>query len=213
MEPDLGLAQVRDGQSFKMWSHGYPYRTARWRFHPDYGLHLVTSTGGDRCVGDHIGPFRAGDLVLVSPNLPHNWISNTPEGDSIEERCLVLQFTGEFMDACMATFPELRFVQPLLQEAFRGVRFEAAASERVLPLMRDLLEASGAPHRAFCRHPRPDRPSRRRSSAPLGATGGASLPRARGPEFSAARASVRVPPINTLQTQTNRLRPMRREHP
>ncbi len=144
MEPDLELVQVRDDQSFKIWSHGYPFRTVRWHFHPEYELHLVTATEGDRYVGDHIGPFRAGDLVLVGPNLPHNWISDVPEGESVEERCVVLQFTREFITACMATFPELRFAQPLLTEAFRGIRFDARVAEHVGPLMRDLLEAAGA---------------------------------------------------------------------
>ena len=143
VEPDLELVQVRDDQSFKMWSHGYPHRTARWHFHPEYELHLVTATEGNRYVGDHIGPFRAGDLVLLGPNLPHNWVSDLPEGGGVEERCLVLQFTDGFIAACTATFPELRFVQPLLQEALRGVRFEAEVSEEVEPLMRDLLAASG----------------------------------------------------------------------
>jgi len=144
LEPDLELVQVGDDQSFKVWSHGYPYRTVRWHFHPEYELHLVTATAGDRYVGDHIGRFCVGDLVLVGPNLPHNWISDIPEGASVEERCLVLQFTGDFIAACMATFPEMRFVQSLLKEAYRGVRFEPAVAERVGPLMRDLLVASGA---------------------------------------------------------------------
>ena len=144
MEPDLELVQVRDDQSFKIWSHGYPYRTVRWHFHPEYELHYVTATEGDRYVGDHIGPFRAGDLVLVGPNLPHNWISDIPEGESVDERCLILQFTDGFIAGCMATFPELRFLQPLLKDSFRGVRFAPSLSERAGPLMRALLTASGA---------------------------------------------------------------------
>ncbi len=141
MEPDLELVQVRNDQSFKVWSHGYPYRTVRWHFHPEYELHLVTSTEGGRYVGDHIGPFCAGDLVLVGPNLPHNWISDVPTGKTIEERCLVLQFTGDFMARCMATFPELGFMQPLLTEAFRGILFDDDVARRVEPLLRDLLTA------------------------------------------------------------------------
>ncbi len=144
MKPDLELVQVRDDQSFKIWSHGYPFRTVRWHFHPEYELHLVTATEGDRYVGDHIGPFRAGDLVLVGPNLPHNWISDVMTGQTVEERCLVLQFSGGLIAGCMASFPELRFLQPLLHEAFRGVRFEADLAARVGPLMRDLLGASDA---------------------------------------------------------------------
>ncbi len=142
MEPDLELVQVRDDQSFKIWAHGYPYRTVRWHFHPEFELHLITATTGDRYVGDHIGRFDTGDLVFVGPNLPHNWISAVPAGETIVERCLVLQFTSLFIDRCMAIMPELAFVKPLLQESFRGVMFEATVSRQVTPLMRDLLTAS-----------------------------------------------------------------------
>ena len=144
MEPDLELVGVRDDQSFKIWSHGYPFRTVRWHFHPEYELHLVTATTGDRYVGDHIGPFRTGDLVLVGPNLPHNWISDLATGETVEERCLILQFTGDFIAKCMATFPELRFLQPVLEEAIRGIRFDDALADRIGPLMRDLLQATEA---------------------------------------------------------------------
>ena len=144
MSPDLELVQVRDDQSFKIWSHGYPFRTVRWHFHPEYELHLVTATKGQMYVGDHIGPFDMGDLVLVGPNLPHNWISDVADGEVVDERCLVLQFTAGFIESCTATFPELRFLQPLLADAFRGVRFPSVLAGRVRPLMQDLLTASDA---------------------------------------------------------------------
>lgn len=144
MEPDLELVQVRDDQSFKIWTHGYPYRTVRWHFHPEYELHLVTATSGQCYIGDHIGPFATGDLVFVGPNLPHNWISDVSPEEVIEERCLVLQFTGELIHRCVDTFPELRSLCPVLGQAFRGVRFGPASAGRVAPLMRDLLAASDA---------------------------------------------------------------------
>ena len=144
MEPDLELVQVRDDQSFKIWAHGYPYRTVRWHFHPEYELHFVTATTGQCFIGDHIGPFKTGDLVFVGPNLPHNWISDVLPDEVIEERCLVLQFTGELIHKCVDTFPELHALRPLLDQAFRGVRFGAATAGRVEPLMRDLLAVSDA---------------------------------------------------------------------
>lgn len=144
LKPDLEMVRVRQDQSFKIWSHGYPFRTVRWHFHPEYELHLVTATEGDRYVGDHIGAFRPGDLVLIGPNLPHNWISNVSSGETVEERCLVLQFTDEFIASCMATFPELGFLQRLLKDSRRGLLFEPSLAERVGPLLRDLLNASDA---------------------------------------------------------------------
>ena len=143
-EPHLELVQVRDDQSFKIWSHGYPYRTVRWHFHPEYELHLVTATTGRMHVGDYIGPFGLYDLVLVGPNLPHNWISEVPPGEVVAERCLVLQFTAGFIDACTALFPELRFLRPVLSDAYRGIRFPVSLAERVHPLMSAMLNAQDA---------------------------------------------------------------------
>lgn len=142
MKPDLEMVQVRDDQSFKIWSHGYPFRTVRWHFHPEYELHLVTSTEGNRYVGDHIGAFAPGELVLVGPNLPHNWISNVPLGETVAERCLVLQFTEEFITGCLALLPELRFVQRLLDASRGGLLFDADIAERVAGPMRELLTAT-----------------------------------------------------------------------
>jgi AraC-like DNA-binding protein len=144
MKPDLELVQIRQDQAFKVWSHGYPFRTVRWHFHPEYELHLVTATVGNRYVGDHIGPFAPGDLVLVGPNLPHNWISNVRPGETVEERCIVLLFSEEFISGCLAIFPELRFVERLLKGASRGLKFSEPLSERAEPLMRALLQAEGA---------------------------------------------------------------------
>lgn len=143
MKPDLELVQVPSDQSFKAWSHGYPFRTVRWHFHPEYELHLVTATEGTRYVGDHIGAFTIGDLVLVGPNVPHNWISHVAPDEIVEERCLVLQFTQEFISGCMATFPEMRFLERLLSEAEGGVRFNPSLSPKVEPLMRRLVKTEG----------------------------------------------------------------------
>ncbi len=83
MKPDLEVVQIGPAESFKAWSHGYPFRTVRWHFHPEYELHLITHTSGDYFVGDFIGEFVPGNLVLTGPNLPHNWITDLPEGISI----------------------------------------------------------------------------------------------------------------------------------
>ena len=65
MQPDLELVAVRRDESFKVWSHGYPYRTVRWHFHPEYEIHLIVATTGKMFVGDHISSFVPGNLVLL----------------------------------------------------------------------------------------------------------------------------------------------------
>jgi AraC-like DNA-binding protein len=142
-QPDLELVAVPRDESFKVWSHGYPYRTVRWHFHPEYEIHLITSTTGKFFVGDHIGSFEPGNLVMTGSNLPHNWVSSVPQETRVDERCLVLQFDAEFATRAIAAFPELKRVEPLLDASRWGVLFTPKAGMAAEPIMREMLGAQG----------------------------------------------------------------------
>lgn len=143
MGPDLEVVQIRQGESFKAWSHGYPFHTVRWHFHPEYELHLVVATAGRYFVGDFIGEFEPGNLVLTGPNLPHNWVSDIPEGSTIPLRCRILQFNEGFIGDTMRVLPELAALAPVLEQSRRGVMFSAETSRQVAPVMEELMKAQG----------------------------------------------------------------------
>ena len=142
-QPDLELVAVPRDESFKVWSHGYPYRTVRWHFHPEYEIHLITATTGKYFVGDHIGNFVPGNLVMVGPNLPHNWVSSVPQGERVEERCLVLQFDAGFIARTIEAFPEFRRVEVLLDASHSGLLFPPRTGAVAEPVMREMLGAQG----------------------------------------------------------------------
>ena len=144
--PDLELVDVPREASFKVWSHGQPFRTVRWHYHPEYEIHLVTATSGRTYVGDYIGTFAPNNLVMVGPGLPHNWVSEAAPEMATQRHRLVLQFSEAFMAGCLARFPELRAMAPLLSEAAAGVEFETATGAEARPILDALLEAAG-PHR------------------------------------------------------------------
>jgi len=143
VNPDLELVGITDGQSFKIWSHGYPYRTVRWHFHPEYEVHFVTNTNGRYFVGDFIGEFEPGNLVMTGPNLPHNWVSNIAPCQTVPYRSIVLQFTEAFIEATMHAMPELRFIQSALRKSRRGIQFSRDISEAAEPILREMLDAAG----------------------------------------------------------------------
>ncbi|RWE04794.1 MAG: AraC family transcriptional regulator [Mesorhizobium sp.] len=141
MGPDLEVIQIRPGESFAVNWHGYPYHTVRWHFHPEYELHQIAATTGRYFVGDFIGEFETGNLVLTGPNLPHNWISEVPE--SVPLRCRLIQFSEEFIGGAISTFPELGAVSPLLDLSRRGVLFGKSVSREVMPLLAEITHAYG----------------------------------------------------------------------
>ncbi|BAN26450.1 AraC family transcriptional regulator [Caballeronia insecticola] len=142
-EPDLELVAVPRDESFKVWSHGYPYRTVRWHFHPEFEIHLITATTGKYFVGDHIGNFAPGNLVMVGSNLPHNWVSSVPGGQPVAERCLVLQFDGGFVTRASEAFPEFRRMESLLDASRWGLLFPQETGAAAEPIMREMLGAQG----------------------------------------------------------------------
>jgi len=142
MKPDLELVQIGRTQSFKAWEHGYPFRTVRWHFHPECELHHVVATTGRCFVGDFIGEFQPGHLVLTGPNLPHNWVSDVPEGASVPLRGRILQFSEQFIRDAAELLPELSSFLPLLELSRRGVLFTPDTAASVGPMIEELLSAT-----------------------------------------------------------------------
>ena len=144
MKPDLEVVDVLQHESFRAWGHGYPFRTVRWHFHPEYEIQLITETSGQYFVGDYVGRFEPGNLVFMGPNLPHNWVSELAEGVVVERRNLILQFSSSFLNERMLAFPELRCLEKTIQDSRRGILFSAETGHAIRPYMEELLTATGA---------------------------------------------------------------------
>ena len=121
--PSLGYEAPEQSSFVRCLAHGFPTPLARWHFHDEYELHLIVATSGKTFVGDWIGPFQPGHLVLCGPRLPHNWISlDMPEG-GVAERDLVIQFAHEPVAHAAEQIPELAEVMALLERARHGIEF------------------------------------------------------------------------------------------
>lgn len=120
---ELGYEPPETAGFIRCLAHGFPTPLARWHHHDEYELHLITATSGKVFVGDWIGQFQPGQLVLTGPRLPHNWISmDLPEG-GVAERDLVIQFPHAPIAAGSQLIPELRQALPLLERARHGIEF------------------------------------------------------------------------------------------
>jgi AraC-like DNA-binding protein len=129
--PSLGYEAPADTGLVRCVAHGFPTPLARWHCHDEYELHLITATSGKAFVGDWIGPFQPGHLVLCGPRLPHNWISlELPEG-GVAERDLVIQFAHGPVAHAAEQIPELDEVMALLERARHGVEFFGLSEQAV----------------------------------------------------------------------------------
>jgi AraC-like DNA-binding protein len=140
--PSLGYEPPADTGLVRCIAHGFPTPLARWHFHEEYELHLITTTSGKAFVGDWIGPFQPGHLVLCGPRLPHNWVSlDMPEG-GVPERDLVIQFAHGPIVHAAEQIPEMAEVMALLERARHGIEF-FGLSERALQHFHAVKAARG----------------------------------------------------------------------
>ncbi len=122
-DPTLGYEPREGHGSLRYLEHGIPTPLVRWHQHEEYELHLIVETRGKLFVGDYIGHFEPGNLVLTGPRLPHNWISSDSPAEGVVLRDMVLQFLDTpFRRACEG-IGELQAVLPLLERARHGIEF------------------------------------------------------------------------------------------
>ena len=121
--PSLGYEAAEDVGFIRCLDHGFPTPLARWHYHDEYELHLIVTTSGKAFVGDWIGQFQPGHLVLTGPRLPHNWISlDLPKG-GVALRDRVIQFRHEPLARAGECIPELAELMPMLERARHGIEF------------------------------------------------------------------------------------------
>jgi AraC-like DNA-binding protein len=144
MKPLLEKVATADGASWawldRRLEDAIPFQ---WHHHPEFELTLTLNSRGQRFIGDHIGEYDDGDLVLIGPNLPHTWASRFKLESGQPHRALVMWFRSEWASALIAGLKELRPVGDMLGRAQRGLQFSPAAAARARPAIEDLFGLEG----------------------------------------------------------------------
>lgn len=143
-DPSYELIPPKTNGSILYRQHGFPDELVRWHYHKEYELHLITHSTGKVFVGDYIGNFYPGNLILTGPNLPHNWISHTDEQDVYPERDRVVVFTDEVIQSARQVMPEFGELDDLLYRSRFGIQFEGRDTiRRAYDLMDRIAHSDG----------------------------------------------------------------------
>lgn len=134
----------RSLESIRYLEHGWPTELCRWHAHDELELHLVTQTRGKVLVGDYIGEFRPGDLFLIGPNLPHNWVTDKAFAAPVDTRDMLVQFHRDSIDGVDAAFPEFRDVKESLRLSTSGIQFTGFSVHHATTHMAEIRDARGA---------------------------------------------------------------------
>ncbi|OCO98173.1 MULTISPECIES: AraC family transcriptional regulator [unclassified Ensifer] len=110
----------------------------QWHHHPEFELTLTLNSRGQRFIGDHIGAYDDGDLVLVGSNLPHTWHSSSKIEEAQPHVALVLWFHPEWVERLDEGFVELEGVKAMFERSAPGLQFSTEVAARLRPLFEGL---------------------------------------------------------------------------
>ena len=130
------------GRSFAFREFDLPAFDSPWHFHPEFELTLVTHGTGRRFVADHIADYGPGDLVLLGPDLPHFWRTESPAENGQRSRSLVVQFLPGFLGPGFFDLPELDAVKGLLANSSRGLHFTGRTRQRTAEILQRMATRS-----------------------------------------------------------------------
>lgn len=139
-EVDTGVGDLEvvlpDLESTVRWfQHGYPTPLARWHHHPEIEFHLIVASHGQMMAGDRTVDFAPGQVTLMGPDLPHNWLSDLGPGECLEERDVLCQVLPERVAGAAQILPELSDFNALVERSRRGIILSGESSTRAAELL------------------------------------------------------------------------------
>lgn len=133
-------------KSFIVFSEKGSHFPCPWHYHPEYELVLINKSTGKRMVGDHIGHFDEGDLVLMGPNLPHVWVNDKKyieNKDNSAAEGTVIHFTSDFIGQDIFKIPECLSLTEIFKLSSRGIHIKGEVSQQIAEIMISMIFENG----------------------------------------------------------------------
>lgn len=134
-EPDKSFIYYHEKKAFTPWHH-----------HAEYEFALIIKGSGVRMIGDHIDRFSSKDLVLVGPDLPHEWECDQEWFDGSENflgEAIALQFSRDFLGRQFYELAENTSLYRCLEKSKLGCQFYGKTKARIIEKILTMMETDG----------------------------------------------------------------------
>ncbi len=143
MKPALQKSPISAERAFEVKLLQASHFDPDFHFHSEYQLFVVLEGAGTRFIGDHVSPFKKGDLVFTGPDLPHVWRSDMEylEGNKqFTTEGIVIYFHENFLGETVLQHAEMYRIKQLFAKAQRGMEITGTTAEQVTAMMNQLRE-------------------------------------------------------------------------
>jgi AraC-like DNA-binding protein len=142
MLPNFEKVEANINHSFHINHMKVEYFPSMRHFHPEVEILLVIQGRGTRFVGDSAEAFAPGDLVMIGPNVSHEWCSDKSTDNDVAEAIYIL-FNTEIMGNDFWNLPESKIILKIIQQSGRGIKLTGKTRDEVEHIMRSIKTSYG----------------------------------------------------------------------
>ena len=142
-DPERELVTIGPGRALRCFTHDYPHPLARWHFHPETEIHLISASAGTAYIGSTVRVFEPGSVFMVGRNVPHHWVSAISEGQVVPGRDVLVQVDEQVVHGLIQLVPELTGVGELMASSAFGLEFLGESRKRAAQLLQEIQETEG----------------------------------------------------------------------
>lgn len=135
-----------DSKSFTIKKINEPHFDPTFHVHPEYQLTYVAQGEGKRFIGNNIKSFEADEMVLLGPNIPHVWKSDSiyfRKNSQLRTTVTVIYFSKDIIENKLLGNIEFEEMQQLLIKSKMGVEVLGKTKEKIKKIMFGLLRQNG----------------------------------------------------------------------
>ena len=115
-------------------------------FHPEIEILLIIEGTGTRLIGDSVGRFSPGELIMIGSKIPHVWHSDKPvnsKDDSKKPETIYIQFKEDFAGGKFNSLPEFQTIKKLFEDSKRGIKLTGDTREKLSKMVKNIYNADG----------------------------------------------------------------------
>jgi AraC-like DNA-binding protein len=144
MKPILMRHIETTTESFKAWINVAPYLHNPWHYHPECELTTIEEGNGVLFAGDNVTTYEKNDLILLGPNLPHEYRSSIRSNPDYHSKSISVHFRSDFPGNDFYKIPEAKVIYEILAQSKRGIKLnDLQVQKKVKEKMTDIFEAKG----------------------------------------------------------------------
>lgn len=116
---------------------------SNWHYHPEIELLYFKRSVGTWLIGDRIGHFKSGDIILIGTNLPHCFRHEyVKQQKEMRGECICIKFEPDLFGDIFLSLPETKAIKNLLVKCGRGLQIVGRTRKQLAEKMNKIIMSS-----------------------------------------------------------------------